>query len=138
MKLLLNTHSTNEYSKGCEYAIVDLTTSLAKTIMGRFFVFARVQGEEPAVVSMDYYDGGATFLCGLPEGLEDTLASGDNYEEVAVSDKEIQSISERTECDRMVVLSQEVYWTCYPKNCDWQVETLPIPIGIIRKAAGLE
>lgn len=135
MKLLLNTHSGNEYGDGCEYAALNLTPLLATTILARMETFADAERRDKSLVAMDYYDGSPDFLDSLPERLQDTLGSGEDFEEVEYSDEEMEPCVARTECARMVVYRQEVYWTAYPKHCDWQVETRPIPVDVVRRAA---
>ena len=134
MKLLLNTY-------GCEYAFLDLDKALAKLILSRMVNFEALLKVEPALATMEYHGAEAIFLDGL--GNEDLDALFDNgqdfveVDEAKVTAENFEDLTARTECDCMVVCHQEVYWNCYQKHCDWQVETRPIPIDIVRKAAGV-
>jgi len=140
MKLLLNTHSTNENAEGCEYAFLDLDKALAKLILSRMVNFEALLNVEPALATMEYHGAEAIFLDGLGnEDLDALFDNGPNFVEAEnITAENFEDLTARTECDRMVVCRQEVYWNCYPKHCDWQVETRPIPIDIVRKAAGVE
>lgn len=140
MKLLLNTHSTNEYSEGCEYAFLDLDVALATLILERFERFETALTADSNLTEMAYYGAEAIFLDGLGnEDLDALFDNGPDFVETEnITAENFEDLAAPTECDRMVICRQEVYWNCYPKHCDWQVETRPIPIDIVRKAAGVE
>jgi hypothetical protein len=134
MKLLLNTYSTNEYADGCEYAFLDLTKELAEEIQRRWEHFETVQWKDPSLTEMHFFGAEAMFVDGLPENLMGVLGDGPDFIEVEAAPDISENLMARTECDRMVITSQEVYWQAIPKHCDWHVETRPIPLETVRKA----
>jgi hypothetical protein len=134
MKLLLNTYSTNEYADGCEYAFLDLTKELAEEIQRRWEHFETVHGKDPSLTEMHFFGAEAMFVDGLPENLMDVLGDDSDFIEVEALDKDFENLEARTECDHMVITSQEVYWQAEPNNCSWYVETRPIPLETVRKA----
>jgi hypothetical protein len=141
VKLLLNTHAIHEeFAESCEYAFLDLDKALAELILSRMASFEAMLDRDSALAGMEYHGAEAVFLDGL--GNEDLDALFDNgpdfVETEGITAENFEDLAARTECDRMVVCRQEVYWNCYPKHCDWQVETRPIPIDTVRKAAGVE
>lgn len=141
MKLLLNTHSTNDHCEGCEYAFVDLDESLAGLILKRAGAFDAAQEEDPSLQEIHYYGCEARFVDGLPDESEDSANRepwpSEAFTEVNAFPRDLENLAARTECDHMVITGQDVYWTCYPKHCDWQVETKPIPFETVRVAVGL-
>jgi hypothetical protein len=141
VKLLINTYSANEHGEGCEYAFVDLDESLSALILKRADAFDAAHKEDPALQEIHYYGSEAVFVNCLPEVLEDTANrepwQNDAFIEVNAFSEDLENVVARTECAHMVITDQDVYWTCYPKHSDWQVETRPIPFETVRVAASL-
>jgi hypothetical protein len=140
MKLLLNTHTANEHGEGCEYAFVDLDNSLAALILKRAEAFDAAHKEDPSLIEVHYDGSEAVFVDGLPEKFDESVSlqpwQNEAFTEIGAFAEDFENVVVRTECDQMVITSQDVYWTCYPKHSDWQVETRPIPFGTVRVAAG--
>ena len=138
MKLLLNTYSTNEYADGCEYAFLDLTKELAEEIQRRWEHFETVHGKDPSLTEMHFTDYGPVWIDELPGSIGDAesigLGDGNPFAETTAFAEDFENVAARTECEHMVITSQEVYWQAEPNNCSWYVETRPIPLETVRKA----
>lgn len=138
MNLLLNTYRGNEYADGCEWAFLELTPETASLILRRYASFENLKVNDSALTAVEYYNCEATFLDGLPNDLEAEeigLGDGNPFAETQLTADAFDNIAARTECDRMVVTLEGVYWTAYPKHCDWVIETRPIDYDTVRKAA---
>jgi hypothetical protein len=137
MKLLLNTHVSNDYD-GCGYAFVDLTPEFARAILQRFGIFQYGRLTDPNIASVEFDDTEAMFCDGLPETLAELLDDGSDYKETTAEDSDFENYVAYTVCDRMVICNDSFYWTCYPKHSDASVETAPIPYDLARKVAHTE
>ena len=144
MKLLLNTHVDNEFFDGCCYAFLDLDPALAQVILNRRDALLAVFNADSSATSIEYYGCEPVFLDGLPGQLDGEydaesagLGDGNPFAETQACVEDFENAVARTECKRMVITSDEVYWTCYPKNCDPKAETRPIDYNTVRRAAGI-
>ncbi len=134
MKLLLNVYRSNENADGFDCAILDLTPQLAAEILLRMNLFAELRKRDKDLAEMGYHDCSPSFLSGDVEQLAEILDYGEDYKEADIEGTPVQDFEvERTECDRMVIHSGEVYWEAIPKHGDWRVETRPIQEDLIRK-----
>ena len=150
MKLIVKTGSTNEFSEGCEYALVDLTPLLADTILMRKQAFDDLKRIDGGLDELAFWgDGHAEYFSRLPE--DDDGETLDAYAEFVdhgegftvapadIPDKAYWDAEEgdfqRTECDRMVIDMAGVRFRCYRKHCDWLVTTHEIDYATVAQAA---
>jgi hypothetical protein len=136
MKLLFNTYTSNEFADACAYAFLDLTPELAALIMQRAQHFEDLHAKDASIANIEYYDCSPVFLDSLPAGDDgDPMEmSSEEWEETKLALEDLENHAARTECDRMVIIDREVYWTCHPKHCDWFAETRPISYEDVRRA----
>lgn len=138
MKVLLNTHSTNEFAEGCEFAFLDIDAALAHRILERSAIFDNLYAADSSLTEMRFYDCSPIFLSAIPndeEGVISETMADEEWIDTSIAVEDCENFAERTECDRMVITHTDVYWDCYPKHCDGHVETRPIGFEDIRKAA---
>lgn len=133
-RLILNTYSSNEHYNGdCDFAIVEVDPFLARKILSRHhaFLFARRQDENACL--LEFHDHGPQYA--RHDDKYDVIENGEDFaelpESVKVSDDDLQ----RTECDRMCIDWDSVFWRCYPKHSDVRIETRCIPIKEIARIA---
>lgn len=139
MKLLFNVHCSNEFQEGCEYAFLDLTPELAALILRRREALKAVFSTDSSVTSMSFYDDSPVWVSALPNEWEAEPAGlGDGNPFIEVEDimavEDFENLTEPTDCEHMVITSDEVYWTCYPKHLDNIVETRPLDYETVAKA----
>jgi hypothetical protein len=139
MKLILRTHSANEFFDGCSYALVDLTPTLARTVLRRREMFEADRRNDPDLTETSYYSGDADYFAALPttdeavDEIEQHLA--DKGFTQAPADFCIDDeLLERTECAQMVISTAGVWFQCYPKHCDPLVETHEIDFKTVEEA----
>ena len=136
MKLLLNTYCTADLD-GCSYAFLDLDPELARVILRRRDLLRNAFNLDSSVTAMDFYDCSPVFIRALPEALESEEPRYDEpFGETTANVEAFEDVAERTDCDRMVIGSSGVYWSCYPKHLDHAVETCEIDYETIQKAIG--
>ena len=139
MKILLRTTSTNEHAEGCEYAVVEITAELAKTVLTRRNLFREAQAKDNALGSMrfshwapsyyDAYDLGFTDPGDAPVLNADSLSADEQRdlfddEPVTLADDfPLPENEARTECDTMVIRSDGVAWSAAPKHASYYVRT---------------
>lgn len=135
MNLLFNTWRSNEHWDEHNYAIIELTPELARTILQRHSIFCMLKKSEFNLAEMEYHDIGAQFLRTLPESLEEP-DYGEPYAETAFHANGLEAFHNRTECDRMVIDVNGVYWSAIAKHTDVRVETRQLDIDKVREVAG--
>lgn len=142
MRLIVNTYNPAEVD-GFEHAYIDLNAALAQLILERRAIFNQVksQSQESAnsLTALEFCDYSAVFLSGLPVGtLTPNCDMRDGFDETELTYDDLESYRERTECDRMVITDDAVYWTAYPRHCDRSltIETVYLEWDEIEKAAG--
>jgi len=139
VKLILNTYNAAEID-GFSYAYVEIDSALANLILKRRDIFLAAHKGEAGenLVNMEYRDYSAEFLNGVPEDtdLPNTNEGGD-WDEVSLTAEDLKDYTERTDCDRMVITDDSVYWTAYPHYSDRSltVETNPINYDTIESLA---
>ena len=137
MKLLINCHSHADYD-GFDYAFQVITPELAALILKRRDLFNRIRLEDPSLAYMEYGDGGPMYIANIPEAVDaEEPPFGESFRILAADTpvEPFDAIAQRSECDRMVLTPQDVYWACYPKHGDVEVETHPIDYATIERAA---
>lgn len=136
VKLLIKTGS-----KGCEFALVDLTPELATLIMQRKTVFDSLKLTDSNLDELVYNSYAAQFFDDDYLIEEDSKSSGlmdqDNGFIEASADFAIATEPARTECDKMVIDWNGVTFRAYPKHCDWLVTTHEIDYATVEEAAGV-
>lgn len=135
MKLILKTHCTNEFFDGCSYALVDLTPTLARTILRRREIFEDHRRNDPDLTRISYYSGDADYFSALPTTDEVERRLADKGVAEAPTDFCVDDeFLERTECGQMVISTDGVWFQCYPKHCDPLVETHEIDFKTVEEA----
>jgi hypothetical protein len=136
MNLLFNTYTSNEFADGCGYGFLDLTPELSALILKRAQHFKELRASDASVAEIDYHDCSCVFLDSLPPGDDGDPVelTSEEWEETALAVDDLEVYAARTECNRMVITDQEVYWTCHPKHCDWFAETRAISYEDVRRA----
>jgi hypothetical protein len=136
MKLLFNTYTSNEFADGCAYGFLNLTPELAALILKRAQHFKELHAKDSCLANIEYHDCSPVFLSSLPTGDdgEPMEMTSQGWEETTLAVEDLENHTERTECDRMVIIDREVYWTCHPKHCDWFAETRSISYEDVRRA----
>ena len=141
MKLITNTYNPSDLD-GFSYAFIELTPDLARLILKRRDVFKSIPPDETSrihdLTAMEYHDCSAMFLNGVPEGTDlPNTDEGTEFDEVTLTPEDLENFAERTDCDRMVIVMDAVYWTAYPHYADKSltVETCQIDYPTIERAA---
>lgn len=151
-RVWLKVWSANEsFNADCDYAFVDLTPGKVAEILGVYEKFERLRLElgSDRLDEISLFDYTATYVSldalnqriveeKQPEEYlvdrEVVIEDGTWGEKIIVNevpDSEGGHI-QRTECDRLTVHVNGVYWVAYPKHCDFQVHTAEIPIVMLR------
>jgi len=139
MNLLLNTHGTEDL-ECCNWAFLNLDGDLCKTILHRRDIMRQLAADDPSLTTMEYCDTSIVFLDALPEKFGDAESVGLSDEtpfveraDAAVED--FENAAARTECDRMVIGVDEVYWSAYPTHVDQLIESCGIDYRTVEIAA---
>jgi hypothetical protein len=148
MKLILKTSSTCEdYSGGCDYALVHLTPELAGVCLKRIGKLRRERLKDRDLYEKYYFDYSPIFFGateeagGVGDPLEERIENGSlgtvHDEGVWVVETEF-SVADKflawTECNQMIVRENEVLWFTYPKHTDIQITTYAVPIELLERA----
>jgi hypothetical protein len=134
VKLIVNTYAHDEID-GYDYAFLDITPELANVIIKRREALKQLFSHDSEACQIEYYDFGPVFSYSLPESIESLMDNGEDFKETDACAEDFEDLAERTECDRMVITSSDVYWTCYAKHTDVRIETRPIPYDVIETVA---
>jgi hypothetical protein len=139
MKLILRTHCTNEFLDGCSYALVDLTPTLARTVLRRREIFEANRRNDPDLNEIRYYNGDADYFSALPttDGTSDEIErrlAKKGFTQAPTDFCVDDELLERTECGQMVISTVGVRFQCYPKHCDPLVETHEIDFKTVEEA----
>ena len=141
MKLLLKTHSANEYLDGYDYAVINLTPQFAAWCIGRInHLNAQKQTEAQKSIHEKYYyrsdarfihideDSAATFHAAIAEADDKGIATLPNNTEIP------DSMLASTECCQTVIRDDAVSFFCYPRHGDDQITTNEIDLDTLRSA----
>lgn len=141
MKLLLNVSNPAEYN-GFFCAWLDLTPELALKILRRMDALKALseEGLHEGLQQLCYYDCEVLWLNSYPPNPatgEEYEFDGEDYLELPeTSQREgFENFAERTECNRMQMSADYVWWRAYPKHCDRKVETWQIERELLEKVA---
>jgi hypothetical protein len=147
---ILKTTAANEfYGEGpdaIDCALANIDEARASKLISMRTKFAETKAAFPDLVSLTFADAGTSFhkMMHLPDAFEDVCVSievegedgGVVPEDVA---KHLERVTPaRTEVDRLVLFEDGVYWTCFEKNGDVEIETAMIAWAAIEKLAGIE
>lgn len=147
MKIILKTSSSNEdYSGGCDYALVNLTPELAGMCLKRLRKLRRERLMDRDLYEKYYFDYSPIFFGATEEGdgedpLEERIEAkslGTAHDEgVWVVETEF-SVADKylawTECNQMIVRENEVLWFTYLKHTDIQITTCAVPTELLERA----
>ena len=152
MRLLLKAWSANEYDDGgCEFALVNLTSELARLALRRIQVLKDQKAADPDVGETYYWNCCAVYFSrwvnlnslqtGVPsarDAMNDLLdrLQVDKRERVAApEDFEVEESSiARTECEQMIVHDDEITFLAIPKHTGFYVTTAAIPLVVLEAA----
>lgn len=140
MKLLLKTHSTNEHFDGIVGVFLELHPAMATEILARKKILDKACRRDSNVETITFYSYGPIWLEKHPDSIGgedfdmDSVSPESYFEVPDAEERDYQAVAARTECDRVVIGGDEVYWRCYPKHCDWIMETHPLNYDVVRKA----
>ena len=161
MQIILNAHSSNEFYNGnCDYAVVELTSALAKQIHNRVALAREARQQDSDIWELYFWGGTAEFfdrniLDACQEAIataghrrrnkaaRDWLADFEQQEHAVVPDGVDLNAHEaqRTECDQMIIqvspssLRTEfsIIWTASPKNSGVDVTTVELPLAAMEE-----
>lgn len=143
--LLKVTSSNEDYSAGCDYAVVEMTPPLAQQCLMRIALLKELKSRQDALHEMHYWDNEPRFFRWF-DGLE-TLRDVELQEPVdQVLDKHSSCIPDApiripedavqgTDCLYMVVGENEVYWEAIPRHAAIRVSTAEIDRKTLEKVA---
>jgi len=145
MKLILNCDTDNEFAEGMDFAFLDLTPEMASLILRRKASFEALKASDDDLSEPSFHHCGPLYFSdsNLPEERRDWYESltdipqGEAFRECdqQISDEDFENIADRSECDRMVINHDSVWFECYQKHCDPRTETHPIKFEIVQRAA---
>ena len=144
MRLILNTYNAAEII-GFTYAFLDLDADLARLILKRHELFDSIRctanniaASDDGIACMEWRDYSAIFVSGLPDETETpNCDDGGDFDETKLTPEDLENYAERTDCDRMCITEDSVYWTAYPHHSDRSltVETNQIDFKTVEQAA---
>lgn len=136
---LLATHTSPEHvDSRIQYAWVDVTPDLARTILRRATMFAALAARErladarsTSLVGLHFWDTAVRYLSSdvLPSELAPVLEGFGDF--ATTSWVPAEDSDERTECDEMVLVDGAVHWSAFPTHDDVRVVTDLIPLDRI-------
>jgi hypothetical protein len=154
MKVVLRCWSTHDDTCGCDYALVDLTPTLARLMLGRIRRLRRLERQDAGISDVRWWSGAARFFSpwgdsssedpdAQPDAAETErmeaaraeLTQGKDLIEVPDDFEVPDAMAARTECDRMVVAADGVSFSCIPKHTDVRIVTGAIPLDMLERAA---
>lgn len=152
MKLVCSTYSNNEdYNAECNYAYVDLTPALAQRLLARHEAWTKLKATDQELSYICFWDGTPVFVETLPasvdrddipvsEYIEEQLYSKQDWMEIQLTEKEIRKDdnAQRVEIVQAHISEDGLYWSCSPKHTSITIETKPLEIALLKKAAGKE
>ena len=146
MRLILNIYNPAGVT-GFAYAYVDLDADLTQLILQRREIFDSVRRAAGSIVAgasgdtlacMEYREYSAAFLSGLPDETETpNCDDGGDFDETTLTYADLKDYTKRTDCDRMCITENYVYWTAYPHHSDRSltIETNRINFATVERAA---
>ena len=134
MKLILHCSSSNEnYSDGCDYALVDLNAELARLALRRIEMLNDVKRKDDQAHELHFWDYAPDWFSPYPQdnGVDGQTEEDREKLEALVDDVESggfkiipddtvipDAFHARTECNFMGVQDDDIGWSCYPKHSD--------------------
>jgi hypothetical protein len=138
MKILFNCYANNENFDGCQYALIELSDEAKKEIIARRELFQMVKSKDSGLWSLTFWDAACEFYDYDDWAPEDAFTDeqakrfeAQGYLVLPDDFEESEADAARTECDRMVVTADSVYWKCIAKHTDVYVETRQLPYEVL-------
>jgi len=152
MRIILKVSSSNEHCNGgCEFALLDLTSELARLALGRIATLREQKSLDPDIDEVYYFAYFAEYF----SPWEDPASSAGEFEgtgmtleemldELAIEEKEIVCVPETfqvsphqlaaVECERMIVHVDSIAFMAIPKHASYYVQTVELPLAMIEAA----
>jgi len=124
-KIVLECHSTDEFDDLIGNAVVHIDEALAGKILLRAETLRALKAADEEASCIEFAVGHVYFYEGGDE-FEEVLAESDVVlidDDTAPGDAFAPGEDVSTECDTLVVNEDDVWWSCYPKHGDAQVQT---------------
>lgn len=142
MKILFTCFANNEHFDGCQHAVVELSDEAKKEILARRELFQMCKSKDSSLWSLVFWDSVCQYFDydewdPLEALTEEQVKLFETNEYVVLPDDfEIpEDDAARTECDRMVITDDSVYWKCIAKHTDVYVETRNLPYEELLRAS---
>jgi len=133
VRIIIRATSSNEnFNGGIDYAIVDITPELIRKIQSRQEMAKAAKQADGDFSRMTFYDYAARYVS-ASHGID--LPSDENVGVLPGGTVIDEDAHQRTDCDRMCVADDEVFWTCYPKHDNTAIETASLSVGEILEIA---
>ena len=134
---------------GCVLSLIDLTPGLAKLALRRIDDLGAIQSHDRAADEIYYWNYDAVFFNPFrdagdnPEGsaieadelLDRLAATGNDFVEVGATFKVPESQIAAVDCCQMITRKEGMAFVAIPKHASFYVETIVIPIDVLRRAA---
>jgi hypothetical protein len=155
MKLLMLAYGPGD-SGHADYALLDLTEELARSLLERRSLAQQARAMDDQFLKLEFWAPHVTWLSddcwdqARPEGapglwdiIDETLEKDEmnrldsGYPVTVPDDFTVPEYFEQdTEVDILMVYLDDVYFSSYPRHCDAHQETAAIPFDLIEVAAG--
>ncbi|MBI2823134.1 MAG: hypothetical protein HYX69_00420 [Planctomycetia bacterium] len=140
MRIGLGTYSSEDYNADCDYALVDLTPALAKRILARMDLAARLHRDDISLHELYFWNAEAEFFSTPDDALTEQLPDASDGHVILPEGLEIPAdCFQRTEYDHMIVNTVgeecEVFWRSSPKNVFIEITTASLPRELIEQIA---
>jgi hypothetical protein len=145
MKILLQTHSSNpDWNDDCDYAVIDLTQELAKTILKRQEMANKLIEQDDFANEITFRDSGGIDFYSYSDAIDEITAKNSSADLWECGDAELGGNPRETEYETMLIscpISKDrpavfgVRWTCNPRHSGVDITTGEIPLGIVQEIA---
>ena len=131
---------------GCDYAVVDLTSNLARLACRRIAMLKEQKHMDDSLVESYFWDAHAEYFSpwlaeqeteadGLAEALERLPAVAGDWTEAPAEFSIPDSLRARMECSQMIVRPAGVTFVAIPKHTSTYVYSAEIPLPVLEKVA---
>lgn len=145
MKLLIGTHTDAYDTCGCEYAIVDMDSELAKLLLRNIALVNALHDANDSVCCVEFFMPGLVKYFNPEESIYDIQTDDNQLADGIWNADAMDNIGDPspTDCDRLAINADRsgshgptLFFTTIPHNTSILVETDIIPESIIKKIAG--
>jgi hypothetical protein len=136
MKLVLDCTSSDGDANDIRFAVVPMNVDDAKAILRRRDVFLRVHAEDPSATGIEFQATVSFYekndVC--DEALETARESVALLQESDAIEATLHEYA-NTDCDTIVVMRDQVWWSCLPPGEGATVTTVPVDYEFIEAVA---